>query len=69
MTPKEHRDTAEAAFLIGSVESANYHASMGILEALLEMEYCEQHKVRGLCSYCFHVILAEMISAATVRLR
>lgn len=53
MTPEEHRDAASDAMNrgLGKVEVATYHATMGILEALLQMEICG-HGTRGFCKDC-----------------
>lgn len=54
MTPEEHRDAATDAMNrgLGKVEVATYHATMGVLEALLQMDTCG-HGTRGFCKDCF----------------
>ena len=56
MTPEEHRDAAVKLTSGGAwkAEDAAYHATMGILEALLQMEICG-HGTRGFCKDCFWV--------------
>lgn len=51
MTPEEHRDEARTAYAVGAIGSAKYHATMGVLEALLQMEICG-HGTRGFCKDC-----------------
>lgn len=51
MTPEECRDKAQELKNLHYVEDATYYATMGILEALLEMEICE-HGTRGFCKDC-----------------
>lgn len=53
MTPEEHRDSAQDCMNrgMGKVEAATYHATMGVLEALLQMDTCG-HGTRGFCKDC-----------------
>lgn len=52
MIPEEHRDAAQQAFDTDrGAELVTYHATMGILEALLQMEICG-HGTRGFCKDC-----------------
>ncbi len=53
MTPEEHRD--KAALGTGNMtdaERATYHATMGVLEALLQFDTCGGHGTRGFCKDC-----------------
>jgi hypothetical protein len=53
MTPEEHRDAAQRAFDTDrGAALATYHAAMGVLEALLQMDTCG-HGTRGFCKDCF----------------
>lgn len=56
MTPERHKELAEEAIKNESPMTANYHASMGILEALLQMEICG-HGTRGFCIDCITKVL------------
>jgi hypothetical protein len=68
MTPEEHRDAANFAFTSDrGAELATYHATMGVLEALLQMELCG-HGTRGFCKDCVrNEFLGYPISVREVR--
>jgi hypothetical protein len=51
MTPEEHRDAASSAMRQGKDEIATYHATMGVLEAMLQIDFCG-HGTRGFCKDC-----------------
>lgn len=52
MTPEQHRDAAQQAFDTDrGAELAAYHATMGVLEALLQFDICG-HGTRGFCKDC-----------------
>lgn len=51
MTPEEHRDAAQHYFQRDAPDAAKYHATVGVLEALLQMDVCG-HGTRGFCMNC-----------------
>jgi hypothetical protein len=52
MTPEQHRDAAASTGM--DTQRAIYHATMGVLEALLQMDICG-HGVRGFCKDCVRI--------------